>query len=606
MMGVFHGLGKATGWIVLSTVLLFYVVPVLMLVFGAFWSAAPGQPGSWTLSGFTSAFGDPRTWTSLGNSLWLAVFVGLIATGVAATMATIAASTMPVARWVTPIMVVALAMPPLFFALSWDVLGSPRLGLINNALWSTLGIPGLDLGGAWGTALITGLKVSTLVYFMLLGPFRSMDRRQEEAARVTGAALPRVLLTVTLPALLPALLSAFSIAFVIGVTAFDIPLIIGLPDGFTVFSTQIYTALNQSSPPDYSTAGALALILIAIVIAIVAIRWVALDRRDFTTVGGKGGGYTPESTPWGRVVGAATVTIFAVLLLVLPAAQMIISSLQPVFGAGSLTLANYTRLLQDSQLQSAIANTALVSIVGGGLAVAIAFLFALIGRYGSTSMRRFLDLATWLPWAANGVLLGLGLVWTFITIVPLRELFGTVWIVLIGLVVATTPLASRTIDGALAQLGRELEESGRVFGGSVVRVAVGIVLRLMAPAMISAWFICAIQIVGNLEVPILLAVPTNRVLAVSIYQYWGNGQGTTAAAVFCLVIGIGIVIALVAMLAARILGMLLRARRRRIAAVVPPPAPAPPVRETQAAPLPSSSTEAQREGESWSRSASMR
>jgi len=557
--------GRVLGWFVLAIVILVYVVPILMLVIGAFRDAAPGQPGSWTLDGFVDAFADPRTWSSLGNSLWLALMMGVISTVIGAVMASIAASGSRVGSAVTPIMVVALAVPPLFFALSWDVLSTPRLGLVNGALQALTGFHGLELDGAWLTAIVGGLKVSTLVYFLLLAPFLAMDRRQEEAALVTGAGRLRVALTVTLPALLPALMSGFSIAFIIGVTAFDIPLILGLPDGFSVFSTQIYAALNETSPPNYATASALAMVLIVIVIALVALRWIVLDRRSFTTVGGKGAAYVPEQTRAGRWAAAVTVVVFALVVLVLPAAQMVVSSLQPVFGAGALSLANYTRVLQDPQIRGALGNTVLVATVGGALAVGIAFLLALIGRYGSTAMRRMLDLATWLPWAANGVLLGLGLVWTFITIVPLRGMFGTIWIVLIGLVVATTPLASRTIDGALAQIGRELEESGRVFGAGVTRVAVGIVLRLMMPAVLAAWFITGIHIVGNLEVPILLSLPTNRVLAISIYQYWGNGQGTTAAAAFCLVIGVGILIALIGSALMWLAGRALTARRRLVA-----------------------------------------
>jgi len=555
--------GRLLGWLVLLAVVLLYFVPVLMLVIGAFRDAPPGTPGAWTIDGVVTAFSDPLTWQALGNSLWLALMMAILSTVVAAIMATIAASRSPIARLVTPVMVVALAMPPLFFALSWDLLGTPGLGLVNGWLSHLTGWSGISVSGAWGTAFVGGIKVSTLVFFMLLTPFRAMDRRQEEAAAVAGAGRLRVALTVRIPALLPALLGSFMIAFIIGLTAFDIPLIVGRPDGFYVFSTQIYAALNDTSPPNYAVASALAMVLIAIVLILVALRWLLLDRRSFTTLGGKASDFAPEPTRAAAIGGGVFFGLFTLLVLVLPAAQMVLASFQPAFGAGTLSMANYNRVLRDPSIQSALGNTALVAILGGALAVAIAFLLALVGRYGATAMRRTLDLATWLPWAANGVLLGLGLVWTFITISPLRDLFGTVWIVLIGLVVATTPLASRTIDGALVQIGRELEESGRVFGAGATRVALGVVMRLMMPAMLAAWFITAIHIVGNLEVPILLSLPTNRVMAVSVYQYWGSGQGTSAAALFCLVIGAGILIGAVVALVLFVVGRFLRVRRRR-------------------------------------------
>lgn len=565
-------LTRLLGWGVLLIVTLFYFVPILMLIIGAFRDAPPGQPGNFSLAGVEEAFSNPATWQSLGNSLWLAVMVGIISTGIAAIMAAIAASRAWVARFVVPIMAVSLALPPLFFGLSWDLLGSPRLGLINGLLWSWFGVDGVTIGGAWGTAILVGLKVSTLVFFIVLGPFISMDRRQEEAAVVAGAGPIRTALTVTLPALAPALLGGFSIGFIIGVTAFDMPLILGRPDGFTVFSTQIYSALTDSSPPDYAHASSLGLMLIVIVLALVALRWVLLDKRSFATVGGKKTSFAPEPTKTVSVISAVAVAAYTILVLVLPAAQMVLASLQPAFGAGNLSLVNYERVLEDPQLRTSLWNTAFVGIFGGALAVGVAFLLALVGRYGATGMRRILDLATWLPWATNGVLLGLGLVWTFIVLTPLRGMFGTIWIVLIGLVIAVTPLAGRTVDGALAQIGRELEEAGRVSGGGVVRVAFGIVLRLIAPAALGAWFISAINIVGNLDVPILLSLPTNRVMSVSVYNYWGSGQGTTAAALFCLVIGAGGIVALVGYLAIKIASRVISAlRTARVARELPPP-----------------------------------
>ena len=155
----------------------------------------------------------------------------------------------------------------------------------------------------------------------------------------------------------------------------------------------------------------------------------------------------------------------------------------------------------------------------------------------------------------------------------LRPLFGTVWIVLIGLVIASTPLASRATDAALAQVGRELEESARVSGASALRTGIGIVTRLILPACLAAWVITAIQIAGNLEVPILLSLPTNETVAVMVYQLNARGETVQAAALFCLVLGAA---ALGALLLAT--GSALRRRwRRRGRGSAPPAAAAAPV-----------------------------
>lgn len=539
----FRGLDIATRasrfvpWLILILVFALFGLPIIMLFWGAFRDTAPGQPGGWSLQGFQAAFQDSYTIPSYLNSVMLGLSMGGLGTAIAAVLAYVNARSRTLfARLMTPLMVISLVVPPLFFALSWDLLGTPGVGVVNELL-QPLGFPPLDISGALGTIFVGGLKVAPLVYFILLGPFRSMDHRLEEASRISGAGWLATFVHVTLPTLAPAILGGFIIAFVIGLTAFDIPLIVGLPDGFNVFSTQIYGFLNETSPPNYAGAGSLAIVLVASVIAVVALRWWLLDRRSFATVGGKSGGMMMEEGKALKVVGAVAFFITAILTLVLPVSQMVVASFQGSFGSYvNFSFGNYSRILNDPFVADMLMNTMVVSVLGGFLAVALAFSLALIGRYAGTFMRRALDLLTWLPWAANGILLGLGLVWLFLTVPALSGAFGTIWILLLGLVVASTPLASRAIEGALAQISGELEEAGRISGASVMRVSIDIVLRLMLPAFLSGWFISAIHIVGNLEVPILLSMPSNQTLSVAVYRLYANGQTTQAAALFCLVL----------------------------------------------------------------------
>lgn len=550
--------------LIVLVIVALYVLPVAMIIYGAFRDAAPGQAGSWALAGFVSTFADPATYTALGNSLWLAVMVGICSTAIAVVSAWIATNTKaPLARLMTPLAVIGLATPPLFFALAWDLLGTPNLGLLSKFL-AGVGIEGFAIDGGWGTAFILGLKVSTLLYFVMVGAFGAMDHRMEEAGMIFGASPRRTFLTITLPMMAPSIVGAFILAFIIGLTAFDIPLLVGGSGQFPVVSTRIFSLLNEQVPPNYSAASSMALVLMLAVVLLVGAKWLLLDRRQFATVGGKSGGkFHWELGRWG-IAANAWVVLYAVVLVILPAVQVILGSLQRIFGAsGPLSLHNYVELLSDPAIAPAIRNTFLLATLGGVIASCIALVLGLIGRHGTAAVRRGLELTTWLPWAANGILLGLGLVWGFLTIPFLTPLFGTVWIVLIGLVIAATPLAARTIDGALAQIGKELEESARVSGATALRVAVGIVLRLMLPSFFASWFICAINIVGNLEVPILLSLPTNKTMAVEVYRLYGNGESSMAAALFVLVFAVGGAIAGFVYLARWIIGRLMRRKQAR-------------------------------------------
>ncbi|GAA3772944.1 iron ABC transporter permease [Microbacterium kribbense] len=531
----------------LAVLAAFYLLPIVMVAIGAFRTSAPGTPGEWSADGFLSAFSDPHTYEYFGNSALLAILVGFFTTLIAVTLCWIVTrTTAALKRIVTPLMILVLATPPLFFALSWDLMGTPNLGILNTSMHA-IGLPGniIQVGGLGGTVFVLTLKLVSLSYLMMIGRFMAMDRRLEEASLISGAGKFRTFIRVNVPVMAPSVIGAAIISIVIGLVSFDVPLIIGVKSGFRVFSTQIYAFINDDTPPSYAGASSLALVLVVIVLLLVVVKWMLLDRRQFTTIAGKGAKPEPWDIGRGTWICNLLIAVYMLLALILPALQLILGSLQPIFGAGSgLSLENYSTILSDPTTISTIMNTLLVAGLGGVITVVVALVIGLVARGVGRALRRVMELSTWLPWAAHGVVLGLGLVWAFLTLPMLTPLFGTVWIVLIGLVVASTPLASRTTDGALSAVSAELTEAAQVAGAGPVRAAVGIVGRLVVPSLLAAFVISAINIAGNLDVPILLSSPTNQVVSVAVFQLYTLGSTAEAAALFCLVLLFAAVIAI--------------------------------------------------------------
>ena len=157
-------------------------------------------------------------------------------------------------------------------------------------------------------------------------------------------------------------------------------------------------------------------------------------------------------------------------------------------------------------------------------------------------------------WAVPGITLGLGMIWAFLSVPGLKSLYATEWIVLIALVVGSTPIASRAVSGSIAQIGPELDEAARTAGASAARATVGILVRLILPSFMAGWFLTAIVSAGNLDIPILLASSNNQTVPLVAYDLFNNGSLSQAAAVFCLFIaaiavGLGAALALRAVLA---------------------------------------------------------
>jgi iron(III) transport system permease protein len=198
----------------------------------------------------------------------------------------------------------------------------------------------------------------------------------------------------------------------------------------------------------------------------------------------------------------------------------------------------------------------MVALVGGLVAMALALLIVYAIAHNESRWRRVLDLLTWLPWAVPGVVLGLGMAWTYVSIPGLRNLYGSVFVVMTGLVVAAIPIATRSVQPAVGQITRELEEASRVSGAPPIRMFVGIVLPLIMPSFLAGWFVVAIVISGNLAIPILLSSSQNPTVPLLVYELYTQGQTSRAAALFVLVLG-GLLVGLV------VLGGLSQLLRRR-------------------------------------------
>ncbi|MCS5734515.1 ABC transporter permease [Herbiconiux daphne] len=531
----------ARGLLPLIVISLFlFALPIVMLVVGAFRNAAPGAPAQWSFEAFVRTYTDPASYTTLGNSVILAgssTAIGVVVALVLAFLVT--RTTTPLRRLVTPAMVLVVALPPLFYAISWGMLGNPTIGLINT-VWKQLSGSGdalFDVNSWAGLILVVSLKNAAFAYLLIIGPFRALDRSLEEAAQVAGAGRLRTILGIDLVMLAPAITGVTILTFVIGLEAFDVPLFLGTPAGIDVFSTQIYSLIASRSPADYGGASAISLLLVVVVIALVLLQWRILGRRRFTTVGGKSYRTEPWNIgPW-RWVGAVFIGIYLLVAIVAPLFQLVLGSLQPYFGAGTVySLANYQKLLTNHTTVTALQSTFFVGLVGGLVAMVLALTLVYAITHNETRLRRLLDMLTWLPYAVPGVVLSLGLAWTYVSLPGFRQLYGSVFLVALALVVAVTPIATRAIQPAVIQINRELEEASRVSGAKPGRMVLGIVLPLIMPSFLSGWFVVAIVMSGNLAIPILLSSSTSPTVPLLVYQLYGQGQTSQAAALFVIML----------------------------------------------------------------------
>src|SRR5690606_21728305 len=143
---------------------------------------------------------------TFGNSLILAVSSTAISLLLALYLAFLSArSTAPLRRLITPVAIIILALPPMFFAISWGMLGNKRVGGIHSMLGLLTGtdLQLLAINSWFGVIGVTVLHTTAIKYLLLIGPFMALDRTLEEAAQVAGAGGARAFFSIDLPVLSP-------------------------------------------------------------------------------------------------------------------------------------------------------------------------------------------------------------------------------------------------------------------------------------------------------------------------------------------------------------------------------------------------------------------
>lgn len=520
--------------IVFTIALFLFVYPVVMLIIGAFRNADPTLPAQWGVQSFVDVYTSPRTYTAFGSSLLLATVSTALSVMFAIYMAFLSARTRtPLRGLITPAMVVVLALPPTFFAISWGMLGNPRVGTLNQLLAAVMGndVSVFNVNSWAGIILVSALHKSAITYLLLIGPFMALDRSLEEAAQVAGAGGLRTFFGVDLPVLAPTITGVTILSFVKGLETFDIPLLLGTPVGIRVVATEIYGEISNNIPPNYGGASALSTTLLLVVIILVLVQWRILGKRKFVTVTGKSFRTDRWDIKGWKFVGTGVIALYLIAAVILPGLQLVYGALQPYFGAGfgNLTTRHVESALTSPELLDAIGLTLWLAGACGLIAATFCAVAAHLSARSNSRLAKLTELSLWLPWAVPGVVLSLAFAWAFLAVPGLRSLYGTPWILMLALAVSAVPVAMRPVQGAIAQISAELEDAARSYGASRARMFFTIVLRIIAPSFLAAWFVAAILVSGNLAVPTLLSGLGNQTVPMIVFQLYSEGHVTESA-----------------------------------------------------------------------------
>ena len=497
--------------LLLLSLAFFLIWPVILLLINSFNTANDWfvEPRSWGIRHWIDAFQRPGLLTSLGNSLLIWTLTVSISFPVGVSIAWLLARTkIPFSHTLEFLFWVSYMVPALPTTIAWITLLDPDIGVINIALkslfhldqgpFNIFSVPGI----IWANLMGHGISIKV----MLLTPaFRNMDATLEEAARVGGAGNLRTVFKVTLPLMISPMMTVFALQLLRVFQSFETEYLLGMPIGFFVYSTKIFT-LIRNQIPNYGEATVLASLTLLIIALIIPLqRWI-LARRRYTTISGSFRPGLIDLGNWNYVAFAAIAFLLALLTLG-PLAILVLGSFMQRIGYFVLgfTLEHWRFVLSDPVFVKALRTTLVLSISAAICSPLLFSMLAYILVRTRLPGRAALDFMIWSAGAIPGILAGLGLLWVFIGTPGLNFLFGTIWALIIVILLQGKTTGVNIMKGVLVQVGADMEEAARVSGAGWLRTYVMIWLPLLTPSLILLAVMNFVSAAGATSSIILLA-----------------------------------------------------------------------------------------------------
>jgi iron(III) transport system permease protein len=532
-------------------VLLAFLVlsPIYLLLVSSLQS---GDGAAYSFASWIAAFNEPGILKAFLNTLMVTGVVQGISIPIAIVIAWLIARTdMPGAQFAEVLFWITFFIPTLAVTSGWILVWDPKFGLANQFLTS-IGLfhdaPAniYSRGGIIFTHL-TSLSISTKV-MMMAAAFRNMDATLEEAARMSGAGALKTLFRIVVPASAPMIFVASLMSLIRSFESFEVELVLGTPFRFSVYSTKIYSLIHQT-PMNYGGATALSLFILLCILPLVVMQHWVSHRRQYTTLTGR---YKPtlfELGKWRWPI-AGAVFMVASLATIIPLIFLVTGSVMNLFGHFEIervwSLRHWGMVLSDHGFLKSLKNTLVLGFSTMAIAIVAYGLLAYVIARTQYVLRWAFDLVTWLPFMVPGIVLSLGYMFFALHSSFTQYLYGTKFLLVLILALTVMTFSVQMLKSTFLQLGADLEEAGRVNGGSFWFTLRHILLPLMLPAIA----VVAVMVFGSVsrQVGSIVLLTTGESEPLSVLQmgYLMAEDYSAAAVVGTLLVSMGVLLALLA------------------------------------------------------------
>jgi iron(III) transport system permease protein len=492
--------------------------------------------GALSLANYATLFTSPTVREAVTNSLVFAFMTTLLAMVVGAGFAIAVGRTdVPGGRVLAELLLWPLYLSQLVMAFGFSIMYGPS-GYLSLAAQASIGATPWNLYSMGGMAVVAAICEAPLTFLYCLNSTRMADPALEDAARVSGAGTFATLWSVTLPLMRPALVYSAILNFTLALELLSVPLIFGGPVGIHFLSSFLYDEGIGASTPNYGVVGAVAVALLVIVTFLVWMQGRLLSNIGrFVTVKGKAS--RPRRFPlgWLKWPLAVLLALYVALGVLAPllglALRAVTSFLTPLVPIWDLWTVDHLKMIVSSPTYiRSITNSLGIAFFGGALATLLVALVAIISQRSPFRHARALEFVALYPRAVPGLVAGLGFLWAMIVFPVFGVLHNTIAILVLAFTMRYLPTGLGAVSPALLQISPELDRAARVAGADWWTTSWAVLMRLLKPALFSAFAVLFICFFKDYATAVFLFAPGSEVIGTTLLSFWIQGDAGPVAA----------------------------------------------------------------------------
>ena len=532
---LFGNFGIAEILLAVSVLILVIVVavPVLLILWTALF-----VDGSLNTRDILKVLSQPETYEALKNSLIIAAGVTFFSTIIGVFFAWLVSRTdLPLKETMKVLFLVPFMLPSFIGALAWKMLLSPRAGYINKYLSDLFGLDGslFNIYSLSGIIAVETMYLFPFVFIQVAGALERMDPTLEESARISGAGLLTITRKITLPLMTPSIAAGALLVALYSLAHFGVPAILGTERGIYNIPTKIYEQIYQSGGSFVAirTGTILSSILVIAAGLILYIQNLVLKAGRFQVIAGKSMRPLLLKLRGLKIPLLLFSILYIFITVILPTVTIFLVGSLKTYGV-SFTLENMSLtnlkyiLFQWKMTKDAIWNSLYLSLGAAFVTMIVGTLISYTIVKIKVRGRFILEFLGLLPFSVPGTVIAIGVILMWSGKFGIN-LYNTAWIIFIAYIARYMAFSLKSNSAALEQVSDSLEEAARACGATHWQSLKDIVIPLIKPGMVAAFFLVFLPALRELTTSILLYGPTTRTIGVAIYALNEDGETVYAA-----------------------------------------------------------------------------